>query len=226
MEIPLSAKIDLSGHRYGSLVVTSAAKVEKGRTSWNCECDCGKSVVRHQLSLRSGRTLSCGCRRKIPNTGHFKATHGITKRVAGQPIDRIYGIWATMKSRTTNPKAHGYDRYGGLGITVCQEWLDSFEKFLLDMGRPPSDDHTLDRKESDAGYTPDNCRWATYKEQNRNRKNVVLVDYDGAKWPLSELAEKYGLPVKALYMRVTKYGWDLSKALSTPVRLRSKTSGQ
>ena len=221
MEYSLSAKIDLSGHRYGSLSVLNPAKVENGRTSWNCLCDCGKAVVRHQLSLRSGRTLSCGCRKKIPNSGHFKSTHGVTRRASGEPIDRTYGIWATMKSRTTNPKAHGYERYGGAGISACQEWLDSFECFLADMGRPPSEDHTLDRKDPDLGYTPDNCRWATYKEQNRNRKNVVLVEFEGSQIPLSELAERFNLPVKALYMRVTKYGWDLSRALSTPVRHRT-----
>lgn len=209
--------LELSGKRFGMLSVVGFSHKKGAGRYWLCSCDCGESVVRHQVSLVHGHTLSCGCRKRSSNAGHFKATHGLSRTETGRP-PRLYKIWDGMKHRTGNPKAHGYERYGGAGITVCEQWINSYEKFAADMGEPPTDRHTLDRIDSSLGYSPENCRWATYTEQNRNRSNVIKVEYEGEELALSELALRFGLPVKAVYMRVTKYGWPIDRALNTPIR--------
>lgn len=198
------------------LSVIGLSHSEKYNRYWHCECDCGKAVIRHQGSLVKGYTLSCGCRKKMPNAGHFKKTHGRTR--SNGEASRIYKIWSAMKDRTGNPKAHAYERYGGVGITVCDEWRDSFEAFARDMGDPPSSKHTIDRKDNSLGYTPDNCRWATYSEQNLNRSNVIKVFYEGEHVALAALAHKFGMPVNTVRSRVTKQGWDVDRALKTPIK--------
>ena len=100
----------------------------------------------------------------------MQKTHGEVRSVAGRRVATPeYRSWQMMKNRCHNPKARDYKYYGARGITVCKRWRDSYEAFLVDMGRKPSPLHTLDRKNSDKGYTPSNCRWATREEQSRNR---------------------------------------------------------
>jgi hypothetical protein len=114
-----------------------------------------------------------------------------------------------------NPKAHGFERYGAVGIKMCPEWENSFETFAADMGPPPTLKHTVDRIDPLAGYSKKNCRWATYTEQNRRRKNTIRVVYEGESFTLMEIAARHGVSYANLYSRHIKQGWSLERAIFT-----------
>jgi hypothetical protein len=128
---------------------------------------------------------------------------------------RTYGIWAHMRCRCNNKNADNYHHYGGRGIKVCDRW-DSFQNFVDDMGEAPAN-KSIDRIDPNGDYTPSNCRWATSKEQQRNKQNTRWVVVDGARMSLSEAAELRGLKVQTLWARLS-YGWPLDKALSKQPR--------
>lgn len=130
-----------------------------------------------------------------------------------------YTIWKTMVARCTRPHAKDFPRYGGRGITVCERWR-TFANFLADMGERPAG-LTLDRKDGTGGYEPANCRWATPKEQARNRRNNVLLTHDGQTATVAEWAERTGLERKTLEYRV-RAGWPAERALTTPSTINRK----
>lgn len=134
-------------------------------------------------------------------------SHGLSKSAE-------YRAWTNMKARCNNPKEKVYPRYGGRGIMVCDAWNNSFEAFINDMGMKPSKDHTLERKDNEGNYDPDNCVWASWEEQNRNRRNSVMVTVDGVEMPLAELAEKTGINYYTLHGRIFRFGWSVEKAVS------------
>lgn len=166
--------LDLSGQRFGRLVVDELARVEtytysrSGRSKpgvsrvklWRCRCDCGTVVEVMQHLLRAGRSQSCGCLKRDKMTSH------------GQSYSRVYHIWAGMLQRCTNPNYSRWADWGGRGITVCDPW-SVFENFYADMGDPPTKDHTLDRRDNDGPYCKANCRWATRSEQQLNKRPTV-----------------------------------------------------
>jgi hypothetical protein len=155
---------DLTGSTFGRLRVVQRAEIRNGCSWWHCQCECGTQTTVPIGSLQSGRTKSCGCLQDSQRSrmGQANKTHGKTKTAE-------YRIWAHMKQRCHNPKDEAFIDYGGRGITVCPRWFDSFENFLADMGHRPSAEHSIDRIDSDGLYAPDNCRWATFSEQNKNR---------------------------------------------------------
>ena len=137
----------------------------------------------------------------------------------GEGKTRLYRIWASMKQRCNNPHDHAYQEYGGRGITVCREWEDDyleFKRWALANGY--ADDLSIDRIDNDKGYSPQNCRWATREEQQRNRRNNRYVLYNGESMLLAELAEQYGIGIRVLWNRLYKLGWQIEKALTTPVK--------
>jgi hypothetical protein len=128
-----------------------------------------------------------------------------------------YAIWNNLISRCTNPKNTRYARYGGRGIGVCERWAADFVNFLADMGRRPSSAHSIDRIDNDRGYSPDNCRWATRKEQCRNRASSRFIEFAGASRTAAEWAELIGVSQTTLHARL-KAGWTVERALTQPLR--------
>ncbi len=150
----------LIGQKFGRLTVLSVYKKEGVRGQWcNCVCECGGFHDGLLPNVRNGRTSSCGC---LVN-GSFNVTHGKSKT-------KVYNCWNGMRARCSNENAPNYSFYGGRGISVCPEWRDSFEAFYACIGDPPTKHHSIDRINNDGNYEPSNCRWATKKEQNKNRR--------------------------------------------------------
>ena len=138
-------------------------------------------------------------------------THGMTNT-------RIYNIWKSMKRRCT--KEHdSYKNYGGRGITVCDEWLNSFEKFYEDMGEPTTNTHEIDRIDNDGNYCKENCRWVSPKENCRNRRNNRVITYNDETLCVSEWSERLG-GSRHLVEKRLKMGWSEEKAVTTPISKR------
>ena len=203
--------IDLEGQRFERLLVLGyVGRSEAGHSLWQCLCDCGNKINSPMGNLRNGHTKSCGCL-GLENSIKACSTHGKTK-------SRTYRIWGNMKSRCLNPKSTFYQEYGGRGIGICERWINSFENFLADMGEPPTEKHTIDRTNNDENYSPENCRWALMKEQNRNRRSNRLFTINGETKILKDWAAEFHIDYKIVHDRVNRYGWDIQKALTTPPR--------
>ncbi len=157
-------KHELAGQRFGKLLVIAESEERRnGKVLWECVCDCGNKCLVRSCHLISGHTKSCGCY-SSERTIAANTTHGGTH-------SRLFSIWKSMKTRCGNPNSKSYSYYGGRGIKVCDLWLNNFaefEKWALENGY--SDKLTLDRKNPDGNYEPDNCRWATWHEQRINRR--------------------------------------------------------
>jgi hypothetical protein len=156
--------IDLSGEVFGKLTVLKKVGVDKYKISqWECLCDCGNITVASISNLRNGNTTSCGCygreRKREANKTHGKSN------------TRVHRIWKAMHTRCYNPNFKFYHHYGGRGITICDEWLHNFQAFYdWAMVNGYKDDLTIDRIDSNKGYSPHNCRWVTMAEQNKNKR--------------------------------------------------------
>jgi hypothetical protein len=133
---------------------------------------------------------------------------------------REYYSWSSMKQRCLNPKNHAWERYGGRGIKVCDRWL-KFSNFLDDIGEIP-DGHTIDRIDNDGDYTPENVKMSTTAEQNINRSNALIVEFDGLSKTLKSWSEHTGIPYATLHYRMHVAKWPVEKALTTPVRKTSR----
>lgn len=198
--------INLVGQKFGKLVVIQRMDNDKrGRSRWLCECSCGKEKIVRSDHLRSGGTRSCGC---------LSIKHGLYRN--GKTY-KPYQIWRHMIGRCINPNYIQYNGYGGRGIAVCKRWR-KLENFLEDMGEPPTDKHQIDRINNDGDYCPSNCRWATRKQQMRNRRNNHLETYMGKTQCLAAWAEEFGIPYQVLWQRICMLGWSLKKALISPIR--------
>lgn len=181
-------------------------------TIWLCRCDCGASHTVDGQELRAGKSRSCGClqRETIGEIGRRTATkHGLCESPE-------YEVWAAMIQRCTNPSAQEYPRYGARGISVCERWRD-FAHFIEDMGPRSSPDHSIDRKDNNGNYEPSNCRWATRKQQDRNKRSNRIVTAFGRTGPLETFIKggSQTLEYRRAYNRLAR-GWSAEDALSVP----------
>ena len=201
----MSRAIDLTDHEYGSVKVLERAGTKGNHALWKCRCICGKVFETTSNSLRKGNTKSCGCQ----SSRKQFTTHGMRRT-------RVYKIWMGMKERCQRSKAVAYAQNGGRGIKVCDRW-QKFELFYEDMGDPPSDQHTLDRKDNNGNYEKSNCRWATDTEQHNNRSDNCMLTYKGKTQSMMDWVRETGLPKSTIQKRL-KRGWSVEKSLSEPVQ--------
>jgi hypothetical protein len=202
----MSRMIDLTGQRYGRLVVRERVQQHmKGQARWLCLCDCGNTTVVQSYDLRSGNTQSCGCQRRV----NFK------HKIHGHSQKRIYAIWKGMKSRCSNPNRKCYSDYGGKGIKVCSEWEEDFQAFYnwaIENGY--NDELTIDRIDPDGNYEPSNCRWADNLMQGNNKTDNIYVECEGETHTISEWSRITGIKYGTLYNRIVNLMWEPKKALN------------
>lgn len=204
--------INFIGMRFGMLEVIERAENSKhGESRWVCRCDCGNTITLTQRQIKEKTKDNCGCVKRK----HFNATHGCSNT-------RLYNTWALMIERCERPTNRAYKYYGQRGITVCKEWHDFLEFKAWADATKPNDDYTLDRKDNNKGYSPDNCRWVDKKTQANNRRSNVEIEYKGETHSLTEWCERIGFDYKRVHNRMYKLGWSFEKAISTPVDKRKR----
>lgn len=181
----MNKKIDLTGKKIGRWVVL----YQENKLFWFCECECGTQKAISQSSLRSGKSKSCGCYKMDVVTTHNKSG------------SKEFAIWSSMLSRCYCPTHKVYSRYGGRGITVCDRWKNNFQDFYYDMGAKP-EKHSLDRIDNSGNYEPNNCRWATSKQQNRNNSNNRMITVNGETKCIAEWSELMNLNLKTISRRL------------------------
>ena len=207
---------DLTGKTFGRLAVLGPSPNQNGRTAWRCRCTCGSERVVLTQNLTGGKTVSCGCFGREATAA--RATHGHCRTMGGTPE---YRAWRDMMRRCHDRSNKRYADYGGRGITVCDEWQASFAAFLAAVGPRPGPGYSLDRRENDKGYSPENCRWTTAKRQQRNMRSNRLVTHGGETLPVSEWAERTGLRWHTIASRLDR-GWSAEHALSVPAKKYQK----
>jgi hypothetical protein len=206
----------LQDQHFGHLLVQSRAPSNPGGGA-RCSCVCGRTCIVSAKHLRSGSTTSCGCARGVAISRRLTVHGESNTRTRRASLE--YQTWAGIIQRCEDPTSISYKYYGALGITVCARWRASFEVFLADVGRRPAPRHTLDRfPNRDGNYEPGNVRWATMKQQQRNKSSNHMVVFRGESLCLSELAERFGLLPGTLYARLTR-GWTV-EAATAPVVIR------
>lgn len=209
---------NITGMRFGSVVALGFVEVRGTSRFWEFLCDCGNVFVMANSYARTGRRTSC------PSCGQKRTGIAATKH--GKSRTKLYTTWIGMRNRCTVPGSPAYEKYGGRGIKVCDRWMNSFENFALDMGDKPSKHHSIDRIDVNGNYEPGNCRWATYKEQQLNRRNTVYIDVDGKKMTLYDLEAMCGISSKILGLRLVLHKWDLKRAMTQPPRTRKAIKHQ
>lgn len=205
-------QLNLTGKRFGKLVAIKAAgKTKNGAYLWKCKCDCGNEIIANVGNLKNGHTKSCGCLRVDRCKTNF-TKHGLEHT-------RLYGIWSDMRLRCYDEKNIAYHRYGGRGITICDEWKNDVKAFYdWATANGYKDSLTIDRIDNDGNYCPENCRWATVKEQASNRRSNILVTHNGKTQTMKEWAHEVGTPYKVVWARMQKLGWSAERALTEPVK--------
>ena len=214
-------KYDLTGQRFGRLVVVKFIETVNRVSWWRCKCDCGNEHSTTTSRLRSGQTKSCGCyaaeyRGNKPRAVE-KARQANTKH--GGTHERLFRIWTSMRSRCSDKSAPAYKWYGAKGIKVCEEWSEypKFREWSYENGyddKAKKHNCSIDRIDPNGDYCPENCRWADAETQGENKTNVVLYEYNGEKHSLTAWARKYGIHPDTMRWRVKRLGWSLEKAIT------------
>lgn len=195
--------INQEGKEYGKLTVGKRIGTKSQSPLWECSCECGNITTATTRDLTTGHKQSCGC---IGSSNHFYIHNG--RRT------RLYGIWKGMRQRCYNPNNHAYHRYGGRGITVCDEWNNDFVTFRdWALANGYSDNLSIDRKDNNGNYDPSNCRWATQKEQMNNVSYNRKVEWNGEEHTVAEWAEITGLSQGVIAARLNN-GWNIERTLT------------
>lgn len=191
-------------------VIEYAGRVTNGTNSvWLCNCSCGTTKVVIGRELTTGGSRSCGCYQR-EHASQSNTKHGLAKCPE-------YGVWASMIGRCYRRSDPSYNRYGGRGIEVCDQWRHSFECFINDMGRRPSSMHSIDRIDNDCSYSPGNCRWATPVEQSNNRRSSRYLDINGQLLTIAQWAVRSGVKRTTIWARLER-GWEVADAVWRPIR--------
>jgi hypothetical protein len=203
---------DITGLRFGMLTAIAPSFSDGKKWRWRYQCDCGNETVKNASDVtkdaRKGRTPNCGCHTSTV-MGRQNITHGMSRHSG-------YGIWRSMLARCYRRSHEAWKNYGGRGIEVCERWTQSFEAFWADMGPTYEPGLTLDRRDNDGNYTPENCRWATYKVQANNRRGNAPINF-------SDLARETGIARSTLSYRHSR-GLPLTAPVDKRKATRSTTS--
>jgi len=210
---------DLTDKVFGRLTAIKLDHItNRGHAYWVCKCLCGNIKIVRASHLKEGAVKSCGClcRETSSNTAKkylagkkYKLTHGCSNT-------RIFKIWMAMKRRCYYKKAINYSNYGGRGISICAEWLNSFQAFMeWSTNNGYTDNLTIDRINNDGNYEPENCRWASKTTQGNNRSTCHYVTYKGETHTVIEWERKLGLPKNLIAKRLSRK-WSVKKAIETP----------
>ena len=192
------------GKKFGKLTILFQDKHKHDK--WFCECECGIIKSISLCHIKTGRIVSCGCKKASLN---------------GLSNSKTYAAYYSMLSRCYREKDISYPHYGGKGITVCDRWRESFENFYEDVGEPPTSNHSLDRFPNVNGnYEPSNFRWATNSQQQGNRTISKMLTYNNETLCAYHIARKYGVVSPQVFSKRINDGWDIERALKTPKRIK------
>lgn len=206
--------IGLKFNRLTVIAYERICRYKTARINWIVRCDCGTLKSVSPYRVLNGNTKSCGCL-KAENTAEYNK---VAKKKHGGRKDRLYRIWHGMKQRCYSETCKDYPKWGGKGISICDEWKDDYAAFRdWSLSHGYADDLTIDRIDPSANYTPENCRWVDWSTQSANRRVVSRYNVGGSLKTLPELAEEYGIKYVTLYRRVKMGNWPIEKALNTPV---------
>jgi hypothetical protein len=199
--------IDLTGQRFGRLVVSERVANDKsGKPRWRCACDCGGTadVAAADLKKKNRGTKSCGCLARELSRERNK-THGMSRHPA-------FAVWRSMVDRCHLESHHAFHNYGARGIEVCAAWREAFENFWRDMGPSYQPGLTLDRRDNDGGYSPENCRWVDRRTQAQNRRAARVIATPAGPLNVAEAARRFGLQANTILYRIAR-GWPADQLL-------------
>lgn len=202
-----SRAIDITGQRFGRLTVLGPIASKRNGTRWLCVCDCGRKTEVRGSCLRAGTVKSCRC------SWGRTPTHGMTNTLAFQ-------VWHGMKDRCSNPKNESYPHYGGRGISICAEWVNSFEAFYEHVSKLPhfqDEGYSIDRIDNDGNYEPGNVRWANVIEQRRNQRRNRFITIDNVTRTAIEWASISGIASTTIRKRLDM-GWSEYDAVFKPIQ--------